>query len=240
MMSITQGQWLVQDYASQFGTLLGRVESYDESMMLNQFIWGLQAELAHFVSLQYLKSIAQGVSLAETTELAVKASRRPATKIGSSGTRHKGSNASNRGRGFWGGGMGRERGQGGARMGNSGGHGRGSGGRRGASISFDPLACYRCGVRGHLARDYPQTGSQSTGSSRTNSSRGTFSKSGQKGPRGRGRGRQVRFGALNVLYDEEGNMYPVDDASRLYVPLEFAQMAREEEIEVEKTYQTKN
>ena len=41
LMSITQGQRLVRDYASQFETLLGRLDSYDESMMLNQFIWGL-------------------------------------------------------------------------------------------------------------------------------------------------------------------------------------------------------
>ena len=79
-MSITQGQQLVRDYASQFETLLGRLDNYDESMMLNQFIWGLQQELARSVSLQYPKSIAQAVSLAETTELAVKASRRPARK----------------------------------------------------------------------------------------------------------------------------------------------------------------
>ena len=45
-----------------------------KNMMLNQFIWGLQPELARSVSLQYPKSIAQAVSLAETTELAVKAS----------------------------------------------------------------------------------------------------------------------------------------------------------------------
>ena len=108
--------------------------------------------------------------------------------------------------------------------------------------SFDPLACYRCGVRGHLARDCPSTGTQSQtlGSSNTSSSRGTFSKSGQKGPRGRGRGRQVRFGGLNVLYDEDGNSYPVDDAGQLYIPLEFAQDAGEGEIEVEKQNPTKN
>ena len=96
LMSITQGQRLVRDYASQFETLLGRLDSYDESMMLNQFIWGLQPELARSVSLHYPKSIAQAVSLAETTELAVKASRRPATKTGSSGTGQKGPNTSNR------------------------------------------------------------------------------------------------------------------------------------------------
>ena len=38
LMSITQGQRFVRDYASQFETLLGRLDSYNESMMLNQFI----------------------------------------------------------------------------------------------------------------------------------------------------------------------------------------------------------
>ena len=33
-------------YASQFETLLGRLDSYDEGLMLNQFIWGLQPDLA--------------------------------------------------------------------------------------------------------------------------------------------------------------------------------------------------
>ena len=43
-----------------------------------------------------------------------------------------------------------------------------------------------------------------------------------------------------MLYDEDGNTYPVDDAGQLYVPLEFAQTAGKGEIEVEKTNQTKN
>ena len=34
LMSITQGQRLVRDYASQFETLLGRLDSYDESMIV--------------------------------------------------------------------------------------------------------------------------------------------------------------------------------------------------------------
>ena len=72
------------DYTSQFETLLGRLDSYAESMMFNQFIWGLQPELARSISLQYPKSIAHAVSLVEMTKLAVKASRRPAMKIGSS------------------------------------------------------------------------------------------------------------------------------------------------------------
>ena len=76
LMSISQGQRAVREYASQFETLLGRLDSYDEGLMLNQFIWGLQPELARSVSLHYPKSIAQAVLLAETMELAVKASRR--------------------------------------------------------------------------------------------------------------------------------------------------------------------
>ena len=51
-------------------------------MMLNQFIWGLQPELAHSVSLQYPKSIAHAVSLAEMTELAVKSIQTPCSKGG--------------------------------------------------------------------------------------------------------------------------------------------------------------
>ena len=149
--------------ASQFETLLGRLDSYDESMMLNQFIWGLQLEPARSVSLQYPKSIEHVVSLAETTELAVKASRCPAAKIGSNTGGQKGPTSTNRGRGFWRGGSGCGRGQGGGRMGNPNGRGRKSGGRRGGrgrNVSFDPLACYQCGVRGHLARDCPSTGIQ--------------------------------------------------------------------------------
>ena len=115
----------------------------------------------------------------------------------------------------------------------TGGGGRGRGGRTGyssGSVNFDLLACYRCGVRGHLACDCPQSGNaQSQGSGNAGPSRGRFTQSGQKGPqRGRGRGRQVRFSALNVLFDEDGNEYPVDDAGQLYVPLEFGQTVAEE------------
>ena len=46
----------------------------------------------------------------------------------------------------------------------------------------------------------------------------------------------MRFSALNVLYDDEGNAYPIDDAGQLYVPLEAAQTvdgSAEEEIQKE-------
>ena len=116
-----------------------------------------------------------------------------------------------------------------------GGHSRGSSG----SVNFDPLVCYRCGVRGHVARDCPQA-AQSQGSGNVVPSRGGFSKSRHKGPqRGRGRGRQVQFSGLNVLYDDEGNSYPIDESGQLYVPLDFGQTVAES-AEAEIVKDTKN
>ena len=196
--------------------------------MLNQFIWGLQPDLARYVSLHYPTSIAKAVLLAETTELAIKASRRPNWKSSRARNPTKGPNTQNRGRGQW-----RGRGEswggfrGGSSMGSLGSTRSRSGGRRGRggqsySANFDPLACCQCGVHGHLARDCPQIGEASLGSGNAGPSQKKFSQSGHKGPRGRGR--QVRFAGLNVLYDDEGNSYPIDDAGQLYVPLDFGRL----------------
>ena len=58
--------------------------------------------------------------------------------------------------------------------------------------------------------------------------RGSSFKSGHSGPkRSRGRGRQVRFGEMNLLYDAEGYEYPVEDYGQLYIPLETEQAAAE-------------
>ena len=44
---------------------------------------------------------------------------------------------------------------------------------------------------------------------------------------------------MNVLFDEDGNEYPVDDAGQLYVPLDYGQtIAGEAQVETEKD--TKN
>ena len=174
--------------------------------------------------------------MAETTELAVKASRRPNWKSSTIGNPTKGPNQQNRGQGQ-GRGLSGSRGgyRGGSSVGSSGSTRGNSGGRRGSGgrgggrgyAQCDPLACYRCGVRGHLARDCPQAGATSQGSGNAGPSQRKFSQSGQKGPKGRGRGRQIRFGGLNVLYDDEGNSYPIDDAGQLYVPLDFGQSVAE-------------
>ena len=50
----------------------------------------------------------------------------------------------------------------------------------------------------------------------------------------------MRFGGLNVLYDEDGNSYPVDDAGQLYIPLEFAPDDGDGEFEEENKNPTKN
>ena len=45
---------------------------------------------------------------------------------------------------------------------------------------------------------------------------------------------------MNVLYDEAGNEYPVDDAGQLYIPLGFEQTVAGGENEAENTNETKN
>ena len=49
----------------------------------------------------------------------------------------------------------------------------------------------------------------------------------------------MRFSALKVLYDDEGNAYLVDDARQLYVLLESAH-AVDESAEAEIQNETKN
>ena len=77
-------------------------------------------------------------------------------------------------------------------------------------------------MRGHFARNYPSSNTQSltlSGGS-FGPTRGSSSKFGQSGPRhGQGRGRQTWFAGMGIVYDDEGYEYPVDDYGQLYVPL---------------------
>ena len=45
---------------------------------------------------------------------------------------------------------------------------------------------------------------------------------------------------MNVLYDEVGNEYPIDDAGQLYVPLNFEQTVADGENDEEKVNEIKN
>ena len=100
-----------------------------------------------------------------------------------------------------------------------------SGGRSAAST--DPLACYVCGVRGHLARDCPQGTIACRGGSTSTSV--NQSKNLQRGIFGnRSRGRRSRLSGLNVVYDAEGQEYPVDDNGVIYIPADEQTGANDE------------
>ena len=94
-------------------------------------------------------------------------------------------------------------------------------------------------MHGHLARDCPQN-ARPQGSGNAAPSRGRFPQSGRQGPNRGGGKRSVRFSGLNLLYDEEGNQYPVDDAGQLYVPLGLEQTVNVGENEAEKSENPKN
>ena len=153
--------------------------------------------------------------------MAVKASRRPTVRTQQSGRPQFNLNW---GQGQWRrGGQGRARGQSSMASNSrrpSGGGRRGGGGRNqvsSGSVNYDPLACYRCGVRGHVARDCPQGRAAGSGNAVPSQRRNT-SRFGQQGPKTRGRPRQTRFGGLAVLYDDQGQEYPVDEQGQIYVP----------------------
>ena len=72
-----------------------------------------------------------------------------------------------------------------------------------------------CGVRGHLAHDYPQNTTASRGGRTSNAGQQFgFVHRGTAG--NRSRGRRTHFSGLNVIYGVEGNEYPVDDTGTLY------------------------
>ena len=130
-------------------------------------------------------------------------------------------------------------------MGNSGGRGRGYGGRRGGrggNASFDPLACYRCGCAAiWLVTVLAPVISRRPWEVAIPALPVEHSPNpGKKAQEDVAEVAKVRFGALNMLYDEDGNSYPVDDVGQLYIPLELAQDVDDSEFEEKKTKGTKN
>ena len=77
LLTVSQGKRSVQDYTSEFGTLLGRLSMRDEDTWKQMYVWGLQPHLAKAVALKYPTTIAQATGHAKEIELAIKASQRP-------------------------------------------------------------------------------------------------------------------------------------------------------------------
>ena len=116
--------------------------------------------------------------------------------------------------------------------------GRGNGGRRGGrwnrghrggqsttQQTRTGIQCFNCGQYEHYASQCPR-GASTSGSSSTAQSvnqRSNFAQArggqGRGGNRRGGGNRRTRFSGLNVVYDAEGNEYPIDEDGNIV--LEF-------------------
>ena len=234
LLTVSQGKRSVRDYTSEFETLLGRLSTRDEDTWKRMYVWGLQPHLAKAIALKYPTTIAQATGHAEEIELAIKASQRP--NLGQSGAHatvsysaRGGSQAAprpfvqGRGRGKMSFGQQGGRGNGGRR---GGGWNRG---RRGGQSTIQQtragIQCFNCGQYGHYASQCPK-GASTSGSSSTAQSVNQRSNvaqahggQGRGGNRRGGGNRRTRFSGLNVVYDEEGNEYPIDEDGNIV--LEF-------------------
>ena len=115
--------------------------------------------------------------------------------------------------------------------------GRGNGGRRGGGWNHGRrgsqsttqtrtgIQCFNCGQYGHYASQCPKGASTSSSSSTAQSvnQRSNFAQArggqGRGGNRRGGSNRRTRFSGLNVVYDAEGNEYPIDEDGNIV--LEF-------------------
>ena len=194
------------------------------------YIWGLQPYLAEAVALKYPTTIAQAAGHAEQIELAKKTSQRP--NLGNLGARATG-NFSGRGgskagpRAFA-----EERGRGNVGVSQSGGRGiggrRGGGwnrGRRGGTTTTQTKSgtqWFNCGQYGHYASQCPRAASTSgsSGTAQSANQRNNFGQAREGQGRGgnhRGGGnRRTQFLGLNVVYDAEGNEYPIDEDGNIF------------------------
>ena len=94
-----------------------------------------------------------------------------------------------------------------------------------------------CGKRSHLAGDCMQAGNISGGTCSKVASMQQLVRRGTM--REWGGARRVRFSGMNIVYDEEGYRYPVDDEGKIYVPLDPHAFSEAEDLENTEE-QTKN
>ena len=181
--------------------------------------------------MKYPTIIAQAAGHAEEIELAIRASQRP--NLGQQGTRATASYSARGGSQTAPRPFAQGKGRGNVSLGQQGGRGnggrRGGGwnrGRRGGQSTMQQartrIQCFNCGQYGHYASQCPRvantSGSSSTVQSvnqRSNFAQVRGNRGGNRGNRQGGGNRRTRFSGLNVVYDAEGNEYPVDEAGNL-------------------------
>ena len=76
IMNIRQGKRKIREYSNEFLTLLNRLNSYDESWMVNIYIWGLQPHFAKYVSAYCPETVSEAIKIAEETEFSIWASQK--------------------------------------------------------------------------------------------------------------------------------------------------------------------
>ena len=76
IIHIQQGKRKVREYSNEFLTLLNRLISYDESFMVNIYIWGLQPHFAKYVSAYCPETVSKAIKIAEETEFSIWASQK--------------------------------------------------------------------------------------------------------------------------------------------------------------------
>ena len=88
LMGIQQGQRKIQEYIAEFEALLYKLPSYDESWMLDIFIWGLQPHMARIVTAHRPQTVDEATTIAKEIDFAIRASQ-PDCRTGKTFNSHK-------------------------------------------------------------------------------------------------------------------------------------------------------
>lgn len=79
-MAMRQGKRGVREYSTEFENFIAKLSSYDESILLNLFIWRLQSHIAEHVSIKFSLVITIAIGYAANIELAIRFAYRPQLK----------------------------------------------------------------------------------------------------------------------------------------------------------------
>ena len=75
--NLTQGAKSIREYVAEFELNTTRLDSSNETTLMQFFIWGLHRDIAEGVSIAHPTSLSQAIAMAEEIELVVKFSRWP-------------------------------------------------------------------------------------------------------------------------------------------------------------------